>query len=97
MDACNGSSEPFACSLPIHGVSEARDDIAGIGGVEGLANLGALVELVQLPLGGFGIQVCHALAHDIRAAWRQKKLQPFDMGSSRKLLALIVHPENAEG
>ena len=30
-------------------------------------------------------------------ARRQKQLQPFDMCASGKLLALIVHPENAKG
>ncbi len=37
-----------------------------------------------------------ALAHDLRTSRRQKQLQPFHMGSSGKLLPLVVHPENAE-
>ena len=97
LDARNGSREALSHGLRIHGVGQASDDVAGIGDVEGRAHLRALVEFVELPLGGFGMKMRRALAHDFRSARRQKQLQSFHVGPSGKLLALVVHPENAEG
>ena len=97
VNARDGGGETLARGLRIHGASEPGDDVAGVGGVDRLTDLGALVEFEDLPLGGLGVQVRHALAHDLRAARRQKQLQPFDVGAAREVLALIVHPENAEG
>ena len=73
------------------------DDVAAVGDVDRLARLGALVQFVDLPLGGLGVQIGGALAHNLRAPGRQEQLQPFHLRAPGKLLALVVHPENAEG
>ncbi len=63
----------------------------------GSAGFGTLVEFVELPLGGIAIEVGHALAHHLAAAGGSEKLESRNVGATGKLLALAVHPENAEG
>jgi hypothetical protein len=41
--------------------------------------------------------VRHALANDLGAPRVQEELQTLDVSATGKLLALAIHPENAEG
>jgi hypothetical protein len=97
MNAGNGSSEALSCTFRVHRMRQSRDDVACIGKIEGRAQLGAFVEFIELPLGGFRMKMRRALAHDLRPSGRQEQLQPFHVSSPGELLPLVVHPENAEG
>ena len=63
----------------------------------GFAGFGALVEFVELPLGGIAIEMGHALASHLGVSGGQEELQSLDVGATGKLLALTIHPENGEG
>ena len=97
LHARDGCGKTGAGSGDIDGANQPGDDVAGVVAIEGLAGFGALVEFVELPLGGIAIEMGHALANHLGAARGQEELQAFDVGATGKLLALAIHPENAEG
>src|SRR4029077_12906317 len=51
----------------------------------------------EAPLGRRPIQVCHALADQLRGAWRNKKKEPLDEELSCRRFAAHIEPENSEG
>ena len=89
--------EPSARRVGVDGADQAGDDVAGVVAVERSAGFGTLVEFVQLPLGGITVEMGHALAKYFATPGWCEELESSDMGATRKLLALVVHPENAEG
>src|SRR5664279_4929995 len=81
----------------VDGANQAGDNVAGVVAIEGNAGFGAFVEFEELPLGGIAIEMRHALADNISAACRQEEFQALDVSATGELLALAIHPENAEG
>ena len=96
LQVCDGSGKTGASRGDVDGADQPGDDVAGVVAIQELAGFGALVEFVELPLGGCAIEVSHALAHNVGAARRQKELKAFDVGAAGELLALAIHPQNAE-
>ena len=76
---------------------DTGDDVSAIGDIEGFNSLGALIQLIDLPLSCLLVQIRRTLANDLRASRREKQLQSFHLGTSGEALALVVHPEDAEG
>ncbi len=55
MNAGNGGGEAFPRGRHVNRTRQPGDDVAAVGNVNGFAQLGALVQFVELPLGGIAI------------------------------------------
>jgi hypothetical protein len=96
VNASDRRGKAFAGSLDIDGATDTSDDVSAIGDIEGFYGLGALIQLIELPLSCLLVQIRRTLANDLRASRREKQLQSFDLGTSGEVLALVVHPQDAE-
>jgi hypothetical protein len=78
-------------------VDEPREHVSTIRGVDLAQRIVALVEFVQVPLGGFLIQMSDALACECGTAARNEQLQTFDREVCGMSPTTDIEPDNAEG
>ena len=80
----------------IRAIQESGGDISAISTVNFTQRLISLSKLVDLPLRGRAVQMCHTLSRERRSTSGQEKFEAFDEHPSVLCLSECVQPENTE-
>ena len=96
-DAGGGLGEAGLGGLEVGGVEEAGGEVAVVGGFAGFEFFGGLVEFVEFPLGGGGIEPGEAGEGEGGGAAGDDDFEALVEAAARAGFAAVVEPEDAEG
>ena len=85
----DAGGEAFARGWLIHGAHQLGGDIAAVRAIHQLERLFALIQFVQLKLGGGVVEASNALAQHRRCSLRNNQLEPFDHGADFALAKVM--------
>lgn len=93
----NGNGEAIEGRGFIGAAHQAGVDIAAVGEIEPGQSVVALIEFVQVPLGGAGIEVRQAFSSQGGSTGGEKQFHTFEQAAGVGGVAAGVEPEDSEG
>ena len=96
-DARDGLSKVLASCGFVDGMDEASCEVAGVAEVNWDKGILALIEFIELPLGGGGVKMGHALASQSCGTFRHNEYEAFDYALFEPRDAAGVEPKDSAG